>query len=210
LISTLRRATAGSAAGCVALGATIILYAVTAAPGLPLHTYVSEAGVPTYPHAGAFRLGIFLLAAGLALLGGALTPAAPVAGALLLLAGAATVGSGTVSCSDGCPLPPYEITTAPDVIHAAASVLAVGATVLGMAALARPGPDRVLRACALGALALAGPLSAGVGLAMLLAGRGTAIGVLERALLTVTATWLVLTAARVAVPAPDARSRSTA
>jgi hypothetical protein len=195
-----------AAASCVAAGVGAVLYAVTAHPGLDLPAYVSEAGVPGYPHAGVFRAGILLLAAGLALLGAALARRAPLAAGLLVPAGVAAAGSGAVSCSDGCPLPPYEIATAADLLHGAASILAVAATVFAMLALARPGPDRLLRWLSLVAAGAALPLSGAVGLAMLLGGHGATIGMLQRLLLAIIGAWLLSTALRLGQGDPADRA----
>lgn len=185
------RLAAAAAAGCATAGTATVAHALTAAPGLGPRTYVSEAGVPAYPHAGNFRAGILLVAAALILLGAALLRGRRAAGLLLLFSGAATTGAGTVSCSGGCPLPPYEIGTVADLVHATASIVAVAAIVLAMATLGARGPDRLLRGLCVAASTIAFPLSAAVGLAMLLIGRGTAIGLLERALLAVIAAWLL-------------------
>jgi hypothetical protein len=57
--------------------------------------------------------------------------------ALVLLTSGVLAGvSGTVSCSSGCPLPPFEPPTAGDVIHGGASVIGVGLCALAMLLLA--------------------------------------------------------------------------
>jgi Protein of unknown function (DUF998) len=204
---TSTRICAAAAAVCTAGGAISVTSAVTGAPGLSLRTYVSEAGVLGYPHATAFRAGILALAAGLALLGVALLlRRAPLAPALLFAAAAAAVPAGAVRCTGGCPLPPYEMTTAEDAVHGAASVLAVGAAVGAMLALARSGQDRFLRIAARVAAAPVLPLGVVVGLALLLLGRGVVIGVIERALLAIVGAWLLTTALRLATtPQPTRR-----
>src|SRR4029077_5034718 len=44
--------------------------------------------------------------------------------------------SAAVSCSPGCPLPPHETTTAQDLVHGGASILAVGLLGLGLLTVA--------------------------------------------------------------------------
>jgi hypothetical protein len=185
-----RRAAAAGGAACLGAGGGTVAVAVAATPGLGLTGYVSEAGVQAAPHASAYRLGIFLLATGLALLAVALLPVARLAGVALTAAAALAVVSGSVTCSDGCPLPPFERATGADLVHGGASVAAVAACVGAMLSVAVGGPP-ALAGLARAALVAAGPLSVAVGLAMLLAGHGTATGVLERALLAVVVGWLL-------------------
>ncbi|MFU8871227.1 DUF998 domain-containing protein [Micromonospora sp. SL4-19] len=177
-------------------GAVAVTVAVVAGPGPGLTGYVSEAGVTDSGYAGAYRIGVFALAAGLLLLAAALLPALEAAAALLAVAGGCTVLSGAVTCSDGCPLPPFEATTVADLVHGGASVAGTAAVVFAMLVLAvSPAADRQLRRVARVGAALALPLAAAIGLAMLIVGRGSLVGVLERLLLAVAAAWGVATAA---------------
>ncbi|MFC4145457.1 DUF998 domain-containing protein [Micromonospora mangrovi] len=194
-VAVVRAAAASAAAGCITAGAVAVTVAVVAGPGPGLTGYVSEAGVTDSGYAGAYRIGVFALAAALLLLAAALPPALRTAAALLATGGVATVLSGTVTCSAGCPLPPFEATTVADLVHGGASIAATATVVFGMLALvAAPAAGRALRRVAALGAALALPLAAAVGLAMLLVGRGALVGVLERLLLAVAAGWGLATA----------------
>lgn len=206
----LRRALAVGAAACVLGGGLAVTLAVVATPGLALTGYVSEAGVPSNAYASTYRSGVFAIAGGLLLLAATL-PAAPRrvaarpaalrrAAALLCASAACTVLSGAVTCSDGCPLPPFDRATPADLVHAGASVAAVATWVGAMLAVAAsPATARALRGPSVAAAALALPLSAAVGLAMLLAGQSTVVSVLERLLLLTAGLWTVTTAVTIAV-----------
>ncbi|QLQ39837.1 DUF998 domain-containing protein [Micromonospora robiginosa] len=190
-----RRVAAAGAAGCVVAGAVAVTVAVVAGPGPGPTGYVSEAGVTDSGYAGAYRMGIFTLAAALLLLAGALPAAARAASVLLGVGAVATVLSGTVTCSAGCPLPPFEAATVADLVHGGASIAATAAVVFAMLALVFcPAAGGALRRVAAVGAALALPLAGAVGLAMVLVGRGALVGVLERVLLTVTAAWGLSTA----------------
>jgi hypothetical protein len=200
-----RAAVAG--ATCVVIGGAMVGIAVATTPEVGLADYVSEAGVRSAPHASAYRIGILVLAAALALLAAALLPVARLAAAALASAAAFTVASGSVTCSDGCPLPPFERATGADLVHGGASILAVAVCVGTMLLLAGGAGPAVLTRPARVALAAAGPLSVSVGLAMLVAGHGAATGVLERALLLVIAGWLFAVGALLRRRAPRQRRR---
>ncbi|MEK8107588.1 DUF998 domain-containing protein [Micromonospora sp. M12] len=109
----------------------------------------------------------------------------------MLAAGAVfTALSGTVTCSDGCPLPPFERATTADLVHGGASIAATAAVVFAMITLAVSGPvGPMVRRLAGVAAALTLPLSAAVGLGMLVVGRGTVVGVLERLILALAVLW---------------------
>jgi hypothetical protein len=182
-----RNRLAAVAALAVAGGAGAMLFALVAGPGAWWQGYVSEAGTSGRPYAVVYRLGLVVLALGVALLGRALRPAG-----LFLLVSAVLAGtSGVVPCSDRCPLPPYEPTTPADVVHAAASILGMAGLAGAMAVTwwtaARPAIRRLTAA----GLALTVVLGAALGLTMLLAGRGTTGALLERVLLVVAVSWLV-------------------
>lgn len=180
---------AAVASVAVAGGAGVMLYALAAGPEPWWQGYVSEVGAAGRPYATVYRLGLLLIALGVALLGRALGRS----GLLLLVAAVFAGTSGLVPCSYGCPLPPYEPTTATDVVHTAASILGLAALAAAMAMVwweARPA-TRLLTAVALTLTVL---LGAALGLMMLLAGRGTASALLERILLVVAVSWLVGTA----------------
>jgi hypothetical protein len=128
-----------------------------------------------------------------------------IAAGLLVASGLWTLLSGAVTCSTGCPLPPFERATVADLVHGGASIAATAAVVFAMITIVlAPTARRPLRRIAVLAATVALPLAGTVGLAMLFAGRGSLVGVLERLLLAVAALWglataLVLTAPRPAV-----------
>jgi len=198
---TLALGAALSAAG----GALTVAVAVIARPGPGLTGYVSESGVGPSRYAVAYQLGVWAVAVGLLLLASALRPARLAAG-LLVAAATATAVSGTVTCRDGCPLPPHDPVTATDLVHGGASVTAVAACVFAMIILFRtparllgpPAAARSLRRLALAGMVLSLPLSAAVGLSMVLVGGNTLVGLLERVLLLVVITWCVATAVALA------------
>jgi hypothetical protein len=176
--NVLRAAAASAAAGCTVAGVVAVTVAVAAGPGPGLTGYVSEAGVTDSRYAAAYRIGVLALAAALLLLAAALPPALRTASALLVAGAAGTGLSAAVTCSTGCPLPPFEAATVADLVHGGASIAATAAVVFAMVAvLLSPAAGRA------------------IGLAMLLVGRGGVVGVLERLLLTVAAGWGLATAA---------------
>ncbi|MEU5939246.1 DUF998 domain-containing protein [Micromonospora sp. NPDC047548] len=190
-----RVAAASAAAGCTLAGVVAVTVAVVAGPGPGPTGYVSEAGVTDSRYAAAYRIGIFALAAALLLLAVALPTALRVAGALLVAGGVLTLLSGAVTCSAGCPLPPFETPTVADLVHGGASIAATASVVLAMLALLRSAAaGRAVRWIAgLGAV-LALPCSAAIAVAMLTVGRSGVVGVLERVLLAVAASWGLATA----------------
>jgi Protein of unknown function (DUF998) len=181
---------AAAAAVTITAGAGGMLFALVAGPAPWWQGYVSEAGTAGQPYASVYRLGLVLLAAGVALLGRAL----PRAGLLLLIAAVLAGTSGVVPCSDQCPLPPYEPTTPTDVVHTAASILGMLVLAAAMAVTWAGTGSRAIRGLTAGALALLVPLGAALGLTMLLAGRGPTGALLERIVLVVAVSWLVGTA----------------
>jgi cytochrome bd-type quinol oxidase subunit 2 len=96
-----------------------------------------------------------------------------------------------VSCTPGCPLPPYESPSPADLVHAAASASALTLAAIAMLLMARASDCherlcRVSRVCA----RVTVPLLAAAGLAMLIVGRGYVTGVLERMALVASLAWL--------------------
>ncbi|MFG2008242.1 DUF998 domain-containing protein [Micromonospora sp. NPDC048868] len=195
-----RAAAASAAAACVVAGAVAVTVAVVAGPGPGLTGYVSEAGVTDSAYAPAYRIGVFALAAGLLLLAAALSPVLRAAAGLLAAGSVFALVSGAVTCSAGCPLPPFERATTADLVHGAASILAVAAVVLAMLAvmLTRAAPSALRRLAAV-ALAAALPLAGATAVAMLFVGRGGLIAVLERLLLLVAVLWGTAAATAVAL-----------
>ncbi|MGC5017840.1 DUF998 domain-containing protein [Micromonospora sp. DT47] len=198
--TTARAAAASAAAGCVLAGTVAVTVAVVAGPGPGLTGYVSEAGIAGSGYAPAYRIGVFALAAALLLLATALPPALRAAAALLGTGSLFTLLSGAVTCSAGCPLPPFEAATVADLVHGGASIAAVAAVVFAMLALAfLPAAAPRLRLLARLGVAVALPLAGAVGLAMLVVGRGALVGMLERLLLALAAAWGLATATRLAL-----------
>jgi hypothetical protein len=192
------RATAAFAAAACTIASTVaVLLAVRAGSGPWLAGYVSEAGTDTRAGAELYRGGIFGLAAGLVLLAVALPSAARIAAALLGTSAGSTVVSGAVPCTGGCPLPPYESVGLTDLVHGGASIGAVAAGFFAMVALCWSADvSRAVRRLAAVAATLSLPLSAIVGPAMLLVGRGLLVGVVERLLLGIGVLWVGTTALR--------------
>jgi hypothetical protein len=193
-------------------GMGLIAAAVVATRRLWFGGYVSEAGIAAEPNAALYQAGMVSVAVGLVLAALAVAPTVPAAGWLLVLSGAFAGVSGAVPCSAGCPLPPYEATTMTDLVHAAASVLAVGASTLAMGAVAlgaRQGARQSVTASAavdggggaddrwrrVSRLAFwaTGALVALAAAAMLGLGRGYATGLLERVILVGSCLWVLYT-----------------
>ncbi|MEU8068466.1 MULTISPECIES: DUF998 domain-containing protein [unclassified Micromonospora] len=197
---TPRRIAAAFAAVCLVAGVTAVTIAVVAGPVPGPSAYVSEAGITDSGYAGAYRMGIFSVAASLLLLAGALPPGLRAAAGLLGAGAVATVVSGAVTCSEGCPLPPFEAPTVADLVHGGASIVATAAVVLAMLVLLfSPAADRGLRRIATVGAALALPVAAVVAAALLLVGRSALLGVSERVLLAVVAAWGLATSGYLAV-----------
>lgn len=162
---------------------------VTVAPGGS--GYVSEAGVPGTAYSWLYRAAVLAIAATAALLAVVL----PVLWVRLPLAAAvpAIAVSGTVTCTAGCPLPPYEPTTPADLIHAGGSILGVGLCALAMLAAARWESGRT-RSVSLIAVAVGWPLLAATAIGIAAAGRGAFTGAVERLSLAVCLLWLIAVA----------------
>ncbi|GGO30998.1 DUF998 domain-containing protein [Micromonospora parathelypteridis] len=195
-----RRVAGSAAAGCALAGAVAVTVAVVAGPGPGLTGYVSEAGIAGSGHAATYRIGVLALAGALLLVGAALPPGVWAAPALLATGAVFTAVSGAVTCSAGCPLPPFERATAADLVHGGASIAATAAVVFAMITLTVSGPaGPAVRWLARVAAAVALPLCATVGLAMLVVGRGTVVGVLERLILALAVVWGITTATTLAL-----------
>ncbi|GGM29676.1 MULTISPECIES: DUF998 domain-containing protein [Micromonospora] len=200
------RVAASAAAGCTVAGVVAVTVAVVAGPGPGLTGYVSEAGIAGSGYAPTFRIGIFALAAALLLLAVALPRRLRPAAGLLVAGSVCTLLSGAVTCSEGCPLPPFERATVADLVHGVAAVVATACVVFAMAAVVWFARAEVtLRRLATAAVVLALPLAGAVGLAMITLGRGAVVGVLERVLLGVAAGWALATATAVALRRPTSR-----
>lgn len=195
---------AGGLAAVVAAGAMVLLAtAVVATQGLLYPGFVSETGVPGSPHVTAYRWGIYLIGIALVLLSLALAARGSVLAPGLLAASGALAGvSGSVSCTAGCPLPPFATATTQDLVHGAASTIGVGLAGLAMLLLAarrRPGPLRRLSRAFLWPVI---PLGATVAVALVFIGRGWTIGLTERSTIAVILLWMMLLGAILARPQP--------
>ncbi|QSB16663.1 DUF998 domain-containing protein [Natronosporangium hydrolyticum] len=200
-----------AAALVILAGATTATAAVARLPD-PLGQYVSEAGIPGAATADLYLVGLLLVAAGVGLLAAALARLPWLVWGPLLVAVPMTVTSGLVPCTAGCPLPPYEQTTAVDLVHAGASILAVVATLATMLALVFLGDQPALRRAAAIGLLVALPQAVALLAGMLVIGRDPLTAALERTLLVSLAGWMLWTAGRSAPrnPAPPAPVRTLA
>jgi hypothetical protein len=195
------------AAACAVLsGAILMAVALVAAPGPWSAGYVSEAGIADQPFAVAYRIGVIVLAAGVALLGLAVHRPAPLAAALLGLAATLAAISGSVACTSQCPLPPFEPTTLADVVHATAAIAGMVTLAAAMGAIMLSSADRALRRLAAVGAVMTVPTGAALGLTMLFLGRSTLVAALERVLLAIAICWLIGTS--VLLTRPEQRWRS--
>jgi hypothetical protein len=103
----------------------------------------------------------------------------------LIVASGLALVSSRVSCTAGCPLPPYQRTTFQDLVHAVASVGAVGFVALAMLVIATVFPPGALRSVARVATVVSMPLLVALAVAILAAGAGELTGALERTSLVV-------------------------
>jgi hypothetical protein len=189
------------------LGAAGLL---TSLSSLDAGTYVSEAGVPGTRYEGLYRASTLAIGASVGTLAFALRGVLRVAAAALVLATPFAFASGAVTCSPGCPLPPYERPTVADLVHGGSTVVALALCGLAILLLAWRGPESPLRTLARVGLAVAVPLLAASGVSLLFAGRGDLTGVLERLALVATLLWLIATALTAALgtsrpPSPGSR-----
>jgi hypothetical protein len=171
------------------------LTAGAATPGYGAGDFLSELGVPGAPGAGAWHLGLAATAgclAGAAALGGRRLPGGLLVAAALGLVAVALGVARAVPCSPRCPIPPLDpAATIADAVHVGASSLglaAIAGAAAGLAATTRAGPRWAAfsAACAV-AVAVA---SAAFLVAVALDAR-PALGLVERGLFGVIATWLV-------------------
>ncbi len=182
---------AGAAGAVVTVVAAVVFAgAVVTTQGVIYRGYVSEAGVPGQPHVSWYRWGIYLVAAALLLLAIGLYPLAAVAAGLVFASAVLGALSGSVSCSPGCPLPPYESPTARDLVHGGASTIGVGLTALAVLVIAcRRRPGRLRQLCRAFLWVLV-PVGATMTFALLFLGRGWTVGVTERTLLITILAWM--------------------
>jgi len=183
------RVWAAVAMGTSLLGALGLAIATQDGPGIA--GYVSESGVAGAPHALLYRISllVFGIAAGAAAL--ALRPAARLAALCLGLAMPCVLVSSAARCSAGCPLPPFQRPTTGDLIHAGASIAAVGLCALAILAAAAWSVDPVVRAVSRWSVVLSMPLLTAMAVGLLTVGHGRFTGVVERLSLTGCLAWLV-------------------
>jgi hypothetical protein len=212
---------AGSTGGRRLWAAMAAVFATAAGAGLvvaggsgSLSRYVSTNGTAGAPFVTLYRLSVLAAAgAAIALACALRTLAGPAA--LALGAAAAPVAlSAAVTCSAGCPLPPYQQTTPRDLLHAAASAAGVGCCALAMLHLAVRSADAALAIVSRGAVAVVVPALAAIATSMLAGGQGLLSGLLERVVLAACLTWLVaiavlLTRPRTVRPRLERRTTST-
>ncbi|MEV4413110.1 DUF998 domain-containing protein [Catellatospora sp. NPDC049609] len=193
MISDRSRVAAWVAAACAVAGTGAVMYALGVLPEPWTRGYISEGGVATSPRDGIYRAGVLALAASLALLGVALRRLVPFVFALLVPAAFFGAVSSAVSCTPGCPLPPYEPSTPTDLVHAGASVLAVGLAVVAMGAVSLISLQPVLRRTARVFFGVTLPLALALVFGLLAIGRGLFTSVLERVALAPVVAWIVVT-----------------
>lgn len=185
-------------AGLIAAGTAVVTTT-------PVDGYISEAGVVGAPLAGMYRVGVLGHGVAALLLGFAVRGVAIVATRMLVLAALLAVVSAEVSCSRGCPLPPYERPTVADLVHTAASIAGLALMAFAMVAVAFSRSGCTARSVSRWATPVVLPLLVLALLAVFLGGRGVVSGVLERIAVTATSGWII--AAGVAVgrltPAED-------
>ncbi len=179
-----------------AAGGSLLIAAVRT-PTYGAADYISELGVAPAPAASLYRLAVLGAALGVGLMAGVARRFRAV-GLLLGVSGLLFVGSASVTCTSGCPLPPYNPeTTLRDVFHAGVSAGALGFAALAMLALALATQDRLVRELSRIAGWLMIVLMAATGAALLIQSEGAANGLLERAVVAVALGWLLLVSALV-------------
>jgi len=191
----LRRLASLVAAATGLAGGALMAVGVAALPHPWTTGYVSQAGAPGATNAAYYRAGVLLLAItlillGLVLLGLAMTRLALIAGGVL-----ATVSS-QVTCTANCPLPPFEHTTAQDLVHAATSIGAIGLSTLAMLLIAVIDKDRLTRI----GFAICAPIELALAVTLLAVGRSEITAVLERVAVLAVLGWIVVCALRGAGP----------
>jgi hypothetical protein len=115
-----------------------------------------------------------------------------------------------VNCSAGCPLPPYEVPTFTDLVHAGASIASVAACVAAMAVVAVSAPHGVLRTLTRAWLVAALPLFLVAAASLLVVGRSRLTGDTERLLLAVITAWALVVAVLLTRAAKPSMSGSNA
>jgi hypothetical protein len=194
----MERAGAGTAVGASLFATLGLALATRDGPGIV--GYVSESGATGAPHAPLYRasLLLFVVAAGAAAL--ALRRAAGLAALALALAAPCLLVSAAARCTPGCPLPPFQHPTASDLIHAGASIAAVGLCALAMLAAAVRSADPAVRVVSRWSTMVTFPVLAAMAVGLLAVGHGTFTGLVERLCLAGCLGWLVVACALRARP----------
>ncbi len=191
--------TAGGLAALICLAAGVAFaVAVVATQGVFYPGFVSEAGIAGAPHLLGYQLGVFGVSLGMVLLGVGVRALAAAAAVALAASGVLGAVSGSVACTQRCPLPPFATPTAADLVHGAASVIGVGLCGLAVLLIAlgrHHGPVRLLARTTLWPLC---PLGALMAVELSFVGRGPLIGIAERTVLVVLLVWMCLTGALIA------------
>jgi hypothetical protein len=206
----LARVIAGLAALTLSVGAVVLVQAVVLSQGWIYSGFVSEAGEPGAPHRDGYTYGIFglavallLLAVAVALRGGSPRWLAWSAAGLLALAGLLAGVSSLVSCSAGCPLPPFEIPTAADLVHASSSVLGMAVCGAAMAVFAIAPTRSPLRTVSRVWVGITLPLAIVAGASLGFLGRGVTTGSVEKVLILVIIAWVLTTSLIISVERTD-------
>jgi hypothetical protein len=182
------------------LGAAGLTLAGRDGPGLA--GYVSEAGVAGAPHAVLYHGTLVVLVAATGAAALALRAPARLAALALGLAAPCLLVSSAARCTRGCPLPPFEPTTAGDLLHAGASIAAVGLCALAMLAAAWRALDQWVRRASRWAAGFTIPVLVTMAVGLLTVGHGVFTGVVERISLIGCLGWLVTVCTLGARPAP--------
>lgn len=187
----LHRICAATAAAVTGLGAGGLL---VAASDTPSSSFVSEAGVDTAAFPLLYRASIWCVAVALALLAVPARRSAGLAALALAVAAPFAALSATVTCSPGCPLPPFEVPATRDLLHAGGTIVALLLCGAAMLVYAMTPPNAPLRRLGRVGVAVPVPLLGLAGAALVLAGRGMLTGVLERVALAAAFGWLIAAA----------------
>jgi len=160
--------------------------------GFPV--FVSESATRVAPGAVQFRAGLWAVTVGILLLSFAVRRSDALAAMVLaFLAAPAAFTSGLITCTPGCPLPPYSATTNGNLLHAGASIVSLAALGLTIMLISFRQPTTVLGQVARLAQPYAVLLLSATAVALVVLGHQPLTGVLERASLAVVFGWLLVT-----------------
>jgi Protein of unknown function (DUF998) len=206
----LARVIAGLAAVTLSVGAVVFVRAVVLSQGWIYSGFVSEAAQPGAPHRDGYTSGVaglavalLLLAVAVVLRGGSPGWLVWSAAGLLALGGLLAGVSSVVSCSAGCPLPPFETPTAADLVHASSSVLGMAACGAAMAVFAIAPTPSLLRTVSRVWVGITLPLAIVAGVSLVFIGRGVTTGSAEKVLILVIIAWVLTTSLIISVVRTD-------